>query len=283
MYPTWKKTFDGIGKTRTLAHGTHNRFHYAKPVTVASIARYSARRVTLFFALFLARFVALLITASAFDGVAHAQSRTTPAITHPANTTAASSAHAQATPRASTLLVLGDSLSAEYGLPRGTGWVALLSQRLNQTADHYIVTNGSISGDTTSDGLSRLPNLLKRTNAKIVIVELGGNDALRGLPLATTRTNLTAIIGLAKAAGTKVLLIGMQIPPNYGPTYTRAFASMYGELAKQNGIGLVPFLLEGIADKPELFQADQIHPVPQAQPDLLNNVWTPLQTLIHAK
>ena len=190
----------------------------------------------------------------------------------------------QSTTGTPNLLVLGDSLSAEYGLPRGTGWVALMSQKLNQAAPpHYIVTNGSISGDTTSDGLSRLPNLLKRTHPKIVIVELGGNDALRGLPLATSRANLTAIIALAKAAGAKVLLIGMQIPPNYGPSYTRAFAAMYGELAAQFDTGLVPFLLNGIADKPELFQADQIHPVPQAQPALLDNVWTPLQTLVRTK
>jgi len=256
-----------------FTHWARNRFRPARPVTVASIA--------------------LFVAATAMGGMANAQGKITPDAarqaqttsreTHTANTTESSPSNPLAATRTSKLLVLGDSLSAEYGLPRGTGWVALLSQRLNQSTDHYIVTNGSISGDTTSDGLSRLPNLLKRTQAKIVIVELGGNDALRGLPLATTRANLTAIIGLAKAANAKVLLVGMQIPPNYGPTYTRAFASMYGELAKQYGIGLVPFLLNGIADKPELFQADQIHPVPQAQPELLNNVWTPLQTLIHAK
>lgn len=230
---------------------------------------------------------------SGVGSMAHAQqSNVTPVAARPVATAAHATpaatltdapASATTAARTSQLLVLGDSLSAEYGLPRGTGWVALLTQKLNQPTVHYIVTNGSISGDTTSDGLSRLPNLLKRTQAKIVIVELGGNDALRGLPLSTTRANLTAIIGLAKAASAKVLLVGMQIPPNYGPTYTRAFASMYGELAKQYGVGLVPFLLNGIADKPELFQADQIHPVPQAQPELLNNVWTPLQTLIHAK
>ena len=235
-------------------HWTRNNLRLAKRLTIAVIA-----------------------AASVVSGVAAAQTKASPGLTSTA------SAHAQPAARANALLVLGDSLSAEYGLPRGTGWVALLTQKLDQSANHYIVTNGSISGDTTTDGLSRLPNLLKRTQPKIVIVELGGNDALRGLPLATTRANLIAIIGLSKAAGAKVLLVGMQIPPNYGPTYTRAFANLYGELAKQYGVGLVPFLLNGIADKPELFQADQIHPVPQAQPALLDNVWTPLQTLIHTK
>lgn len=183
-----------------------------------------------------------------------------------------------------SILVLGDSLSAEYGLPRGTGWVPLLGKRLAASGDKtYSVSNGSISGDTSSGGLSRLPALLNRVQPAIVIVELGANDALRGIPITTTRTNLSAIITLAQTHKAKVLLIGMQIPPNYGPVYTRAFAALYPTLSKQYGTGLVPFLLNGIADKPEMFQADQIHPLPEAQPALLENVWEPLQSLIHAK
>lgn len=178
-------------------------------------------------------------------------------------------------------MVLGDSISAGYGLPRDTGWVHLLTQRLAQSPEHYSVTNGSISGDTTSGGRSRLPALLQRVKPAIVIIELGGNDALRGMPMTTTRANLEAIIKMSQAAGAKVLLVGMQIPPNYGQAYSRAFASLFPTLAQQYHTGLVPFLLNGIADKPELFQADQIHPLPQAQPVLLDNVWKPLQSLIH--
>ncbi|MCY0388132.1 arylesterase [Robbsia sp. Bb-Pol-6] len=182
-----------------------------------------------------------------------------------------------------TLVVLGDSLSAGYGLPPDTGWVTLLQRRLAQTSPHYSVSNASISGDTTSGGLSRLPAVLARLHPAIVIVELGGNDALRGLPLATTRQNLASIITLSQAAGARVVLVGMQIPPNYGQAYTHAFASLYTDLADHYHLTLVPFLLEGIADKPELFQADQIHPLPQAQPVLLDNVWKRLQALIQAK
>lgn len=184
-----------------------------------------------------------------------------------------------------TILVLGDSLSAEYGLDRGTGWVPLLAKRLASAPGpiHYSVSNASISGDTTSGGLSRLPALLARRHPAIVVVELGANDALRGIPIATTRSNLTSIVQLAQAQRAKVLLVGMQIPPNYGPAYTHAFSALYPAISERFKTGLVPFLLDGIADKPELFQADQMHPIAQAQPVLLENVWKPLQSLIHAR
>jgi acyl-CoA thioesterase-1 len=181
------------------------------------------------------------------------------------------------------IVVLGDSLSAGYGLPRDTGWVYLLGQRLTAQSSHYSVSNASISGDTTSGGLSRLPAVLTRVKPAIVIVELGGNDALRGLPLSTTRANLARIVDLSRRAGAKVLLVGMQIPPNYGPAYTQAFSAIYATLAKQDGVGLVPFLLNGIADQPDMFQADQIHPLPKAQPVLLDNVWQQLQPMIQTK
>lgn len=202
----------------------------------------------------------------------------------PATSGAAQRAGAGRTPLAQhTIVVLGDSLSAGYGLPPNTGWVPLLQQRLARVAPAYTVSNASISGDTTSGGRSRLPAVLARLHPAIVIVELGANDALRGLPLSTTRENLVAIITSAQAAGARVVLVGMQIPPNYGPAYTGAFAALYPELASKHHLTLVPFLLEGIADKPELFQADQIHPLPQAQPVLLDNVWKRLQALIQAK
>ncbi|MGF7190358.1 acyl-CoA thioesterase-1 [Robbsia andropogonis] len=182
-----------------------------------------------------------------------------------------------------TILVLGDSLSAGYGLAPNTGWVALLQQRLADKPvgkNHYTVVNSSISGDTTSGGRTRLPSALSRTHPAVVIVELGANDALRGLPMSVTRANLEAIIEASQAAGARVVLVGMQIPPNYGPVYTQAFSSLFPMLAKQYHTSLVPFLLEGIADKPEMFQADQIHPLAKAQPVLLENVWAPLSPLL---
>lgn len=222
-------------------------------------------------------FLAALSTARA-QGAGAATVTPTPA------TSGAARAGAVRAPLAQhTIVVLGDSLSAGYGLPPDTGWVPLLQRRLARVAPAYTVSNASISGDTTSGGRSRLPAVLARLHPAIVIVELGANDALRGLPLSTTRENLVAIITSAQAAGARVVLVGMQIPPNYGPTYTRAFAALYPELASKYHLTLVPFLLEGIADKPELFQADQIHPLPQAQPVLLDNVWKRLQALIQAK
>ncbi len=182
-----------------------------------------------------------------------------------------------------TVLVVGDSLSAEYGLPRGSGWVALLEQRLAEHKLNVGVVNASISGDTTSGGRSRLPDLLARHRPTHVILELGGNDALRGLPLALTRGNLTDMASAARAAGAKVLLVGMQVPPNYGRQYADDFASLFASVASAERAALVPFLLKGVADAPQseaLFQADRIHPNAQAQATMLDNVWAGLRPLL---
>jgi len=182
-----------------------------------------------------------------------------------------------------TILVVGDSLSAEYGLKRGSGWVALLSARLAQAKSAANVVNASISGDTTSGGRSRLPALLAQHKPQIVVIELGGNDALRGLPLSMTRDNLTAMTQAAKNAGAKVLLVGMQLPPNYGRQYGEEFAGLFGTVAKAEGTALVPFLLKGVADVPQadsLFQADRIHPKEAAHPTMLDNVWPALKPLL---
>jgi len=181
---------------------------------------------------------------------------------------------AAATP--ATLLVVGDSLSAEYGLTRGTGWVALLEQQLARDKVAAKVVNASISGDTTSGGRSRLPALLATHKPSHVVVELGGNDALRGLPLAMTRDNLVAMVKAAKTAGAKVMVVGMQLPPNYGARYGQDFAALFADVAKAEGAALVPFLLAGVADGPnaeQLFQPDRIHPAAAAHPRMLANVW----------
>ncbi len=182
-----------------------------------------------------------------------------------------------------TVLVLGDSLSAEYGLARGTGWVALLDQRLKQKKIDAVVVNASISGETTSGGKARLESLLSKHHPDIVIIELGGNDALRGLALYASETNFRDMIAMSRTAKAKVLLVGMQIPPNYGREYTENFFSMYAKLAKESKSELVPFLLEGVADKPELFQPDRIHLLAQAHPRMLDNVWPHLQVLMQNK
>jgi acyl-CoA thioesterase-1 len=182
-----------------------------------------------------------------------------------------------------SVLVVGDSLSAEYGLVRGTGWVALLEQRLAVRKPAVGVINASISGETSSGGLSRLPELLARHRPTLVIVELGGNDALRGLPLSMTQSNLGAMARSAKAADAKVLLVGMQVPPNYGRKYGEDFAALFAGVAKAEGAALVPFLLKGVADAPQaetLFQADRIHPNAQAQAAMMDNVWVVLQPLL---
>ncbi len=193
-------------------------------------------------------------------------------------------ARAQGTARAPvTLLVVGDSLSAEYGLKRGSGWVALLEQRLGKEGFAATVINASISGDTSSGGRSRLPALLRQHKPTHVIIELGGNDALRGLPLTMTRDNLAAMARAAKAAGAKVLIAGMQVPPNYGRQYGDDFAALFASVAKAEGTALVPFLLKGVADGPNataLFQADRIHPVEAAHPRMLDNVWPVLRPLL---
>ena len=179
-----------------------------------------------------------------------------------------------------TILVLGDSLSAEHGIERGTGWVALLEKKLEAEKMDSAIVNASISGETTSGGLARLPALLKKHQPNIVMIELGANDGLRGLSLSATEGNLYAMIMAAKNAKAKVLLIGMKLPPNYGTDYAQRFASMYNKEAKQTQSLLVPFLLAGVAEKPELFQADHLHPIASAQPVILSNVWPTLKSLL---
>lgn len=181
------------------------------------------------------------------------------------------------------LLVVGDSLSAEYGLARGSGWVALLTQRLAREGLDAGVVNASVSGDTSAGGRSRLAPLLAEHRPTHVIIELGSNDALRGLPLAMTRENLAAMVRAARAAGAQVLLIGMRMPPNYGRRYTQEFEAMYAELAKSEGTALVPFMLAGVADSPQaeaLFQGDRIHPNARAHPIILDNIWPVLSKLL---
>lgn len=184
------------------------------------------------------------------------------------------------------ILVLGDSLSAEYGLPRDTGWVKLMAERLaagGAGAAQYSVVNASISGETTSGGRTRLPALLEQHRPAIVIIELGGNDALRGLPLAAIRANLRAMIDASKAVGARVLLVGMRIPPNYGREYADGFHKLFFALARETQVALAPFLLDGFADSPEYFQPDRIHPNGRAQSRMLDNVWPHLQPLLAAR
>ncbi|THJ34280.1 arylesterase [Lampropedia aestuarii] len=181
------------------------------------------------------------------------------------------------------LLVLGDSISAEYGLERGQGWVQLLSERLKQEYPGLQVVNASISGETTAGGRSRLPALLKAHQPKYVLIELGGNDALRGLPLNSTQANLTAMVDAAQAAGAQVALLGIQVPPNYGAKYSSDFAKMFVQVAQDKSLPLMPFMLEAISDPADLdkyFQNDRIHPNAQAQPILVETVWPTVQTLL---
>ena len=191
-------------------------------------------------------------------------------------------AYAQA-PAVHTVLVVGDSLSAEYGLKRGSGWVALLQARLASEAPRNRVVNASISGDTTSGGRSRLPALLATHKPQLVVIELGGNDALRGLPLAATQDNLAQMARAARNSGARVVVVGMAVPPNYGRKYSDDFMTLFGVVAKAEGAGLVPFLLAGVADVPNaeaLFQPDRIHPKAEAQPRMLANVWPVLRPLL---
>ena len=190
---------------------------------------------------------------------------------------------AQNGPAKPAILVLGDSLSAEYGLARGSGWVALLEARLQQEKIPAQVINASISGETSAGGRARIAALLRQHHPALLVIELGANDALRGLPIAMTQDNLNAIASSAKAAGAKVVLLGMQVPPNYGQDYNRQFSSAFSKVAKDQKIALVPFFLRGVADAPNaasLFQADRIHPLAQAHPTLLSNVWPTLRTLL---
>jgi acyl-CoA thioesterase-1 len=179
-----------------------------------------------------------------------------------------------------TVLVLGDSLSAEYGLTRGSGWVALLEQRLKANGVDARIVNASISGETTSGGRTRLPALLSQHKPNVVVVELGANDGLRGLPVPAATDNLRTMITQAQGAHAKVLLVGMRIPPNYGRSYTDSFAGMYTTLATQFKLPLVPFMLEGVALEPANFQADRLHPLASAHPTILNNIWPQLAPLL---
>lgn len=181
------------------------------------------------------------------------------------------------------VLILGDSLSAEYGLVRGAGWVSLLEARLVQQGIAAQVVNASISGETTSGGRTRLPALLKQHRPTHVVIELGGNDALRGFPVRSTQDNLNALAQASQAAGAKVLLVGMQVPPNYGKRYSDDFAAVFGRVAQERKAALVPFLLKGVADRAdarEWFQPDGIHPLAKAHPVMLDNVWSGLRPLL---
>ena len=179
-----------------------------------------------------------------------------------------------------SILVFGDSLSAAYGMAQARGWVALLAERLKRERADYSVVNASISGETSAGGAARIGRALAQHKPAIVVLALGANDGLRGLPLAQMRQNLATIIEQSQKAGARVLLVGMKMPPNYGPDYTRAFESVYGELAKRYNAARVPFLLEDFAEKQELFQPDRIHPTEAAQPLMLERVWKALQPLL---
>lgn len=189
--------------------------------------------------------------------------------------TAVAPAHA-----ARTILVFGDSLSAGYGLPNGSGWVSLLEHRLKRDRLDYTVINASISGETTLGGRNRIVAALTEHQPAVVIVQLGGNDGLRGNSIEETRRNLIAIVEASRKAGAKVLLVGMRIPPNYGKVYTRRFEALYAEVARQQNAALVPFMLQGFADKREWFQSDGIHPAIEAQPRILDNIYRRLRALL---
>ncbi|WP_299583539.1 arylesterase [uncultured Microbulbifer sp.] len=184
---------------------------------------------------------------------------------------------------AETLLVLGDSISAAYGIDEEHGWVELLRERLREKGREVRVINASISGETTSGGLTRLPRLIQEHNPRWLIVELGGNDGLRGYPPQSLQRNLMAMVQLAKNSGAEVLLFGMRIPPNYGRAYTNAFAAVYPKVAKSEQVGLVPFFLETVALQDGAMQADGIHPTAKAQPALLEHVWPCVEFLLAEK
>jgi acyl-CoA thioesterase I len=181
---------------------------------------------------------------------------------------------------APVLLVVGDSISAAYGLPPERGWTSLLAQRLQQERLAYRVVNASISGDTTAGGRARLPALLKQHRPEVVVIELGGNDGLRGGDLKAMRENLDAMVRAAQQTGAKVLLVGMRLPPNYGSSYTRAFEDAFTSVASARRVPLVPFFFEGFAERTAWFQPDRIHPTLDAQPQLLENVWPTLRPLL---
>lgn len=187
----------------------------------------------------------------------------------------------QAQASQSTVMIFGDSLSAAYGVQTEEAWVALLRERLDQEGlDQWQVVNASISGETTDGGLRRLPDLLDKNQPDIVILELGGNDGLRGFPPDVIRRNLAGMIEQVNESGAKALLVGMQIPPNYGQRYTRAFADIFPELAEEHETELVPFFLDGIYDQEGMMQDDDIHPTAEAQGQLLDNVWPVLEPML---
>jgi acyl-CoA thioesterase-1 len=178
---------------------------------------------------------------------------------------------------AGSILVVGDSLSAGYGLGPNQSWPSLLEKRLREQRPDYSVVNASISGDTTSGGRSRIGTALDQAHPAVVIIALGANDGLRGLPVHLMRDNLEAMLGAARARKARIVLVGMKLPPNYGIDYTRAFEQSYAELARRHKAALVPFLLEGVAERRELFLPDNIHPTAEAQPIILENVWKVLK------
>ena len=193
----------------------------------------------------------------------------------------AASASAYSAPK--TVLVLGDSLSAEYGLARGAGWVALLERKLKAEKIDAAIVNASISGETTSGGRARLPALLQQHKPDIVIIELGANDGLRGQPVAAAEANLRSMLDASTKSRARVLLVGMRIPPNYGRDYTERFFGMYKTVATQYKAPLVPFMLEGVAQEPTLFQQDRLHPTAAAHPIILANIWPSFHTLVKTK
>lgn len=204
--------------------------------------------------------------------------------------TLAGQVQAQTTVAPQKIIVLGDSLSAEYGLRRGSGWVPLLAAKLKESpagkGGGWEVLNASISGDTTAGGKARLPAVLRTQPAQVLVIELGGNDALRGLPLQETRANLEAMVAMAQLNKMRVLLLGMQMPPNYGASYGKQFEQLYRDVAQSKKVALLPFFLTGVADGPQaatLFQADRIHPNEAAQAQLLANVWPALLPLLASK
>jgi len=185
-----------------------------------------------------------------------------------------------ATAQAATLLVVGDSLSSAYGIGPREGWVTLLEEQLKQQKFDYNVVNASISGETTSGGAARIDEALARTRPAFVIVALGGNDGLRGLPVSQIKANLTHIVEAAKRRGARVLLLGIRMPPNYGPQYVREFEAVFTEVARRHKTPLVPFMLQGVAEQRDLMQPDNIHPTAAAQPVILETVWKKLLPLL---
>jgi acyl-CoA thioesterase-1 len=188
------------------------------------------------------------------------------------------------TAQAATILVFGDSISAAYGLEVEQGWVALLQNKLNKTTPNkHSVANGSVSGETTSGGLQRLPSLLKKYHPDIVVLELGANDGLRGQPPRLMQKNLVAMIQVSRQSGAQVILLGMKIPPNYGRVYTQAFERVYSEVATSEKVAFLPFFMQDVAGVPELTQADGLHPTAKAQPILLENMWPLLQKVLKTR